>query len=312
MEFPKNRDLHSPIEISALDHFDVGSDRFSQVISLDEMDTGEIMELGYKLAVREGLFKGGFFEFLKKFYEFDSSPEPAHLSGEIEKHILLLALTVGSSEPTYLELLGQEGIQELRSRENINCLLVGSLGKYSTREFSQMIDKINPSSSKHVIELNEEHLPRYEEIKPANRLNLAIMNGLEMGIKDNSMDLVCTNYLLHHLADNESFIDPSRSNIEKLLSEIYRVLKPGGRLLLSEMMYGDHRWEFDPDYSMRKEIVELGRAAGFRNIKYLQGTLNYFLAPNYLSAKIDQNGAATYVKPVLLDEGENFSANFRK
>jgi SAM-dependent methyltransferase len=53
------------------------------------------------------------------------------------------------------------------------------------------------------------------------------MNAEMMTFQDNQFDTVCASYSIHHL-----------ENIETVLSEMYRVLKPGGNFIIQEM-YSD-------------------------------------------------------------------------
>ena len=53
------------------------------------------------------------------------------------------------------------------------------------------------------------------------------MNGENMGFRDDSFDTVCLSYALHHLDD-----------VDAVLTEMKRVLRPGGRFIIQEL-YGD-------------------------------------------------------------------------
>ncbi len=56
----------------------------------------------------------------------------------------------------------------------------------------------------------------------------ALASAVSLPLVDASADLVVSNYCLHHLAD----ADKTRA-----ISEIWRVLRPGGRLVLGDMMF---------------------------------------------------------------------------
>lgn len=61
--------------------------------------------------------------------------------------------------------------------------------------------------------------------------NVAIVMGsaTELPLADDAVDVVVSNYCFHHLSDNEK---------ARALAEIWRVLRPGGRLVLGDMMFG--------------------------------------------------------------------------
>lgn len=60
-----------------------------------------------------------------------------------------------------------------------------------------------------------------------HRFTFEVMDAHELKYEDNFFDYVIGNGILHHL------------NAEKALSEIYRVLKPGGRVLMYEPLEGN-------------------------------------------------------------------------
>lgn len=57
------------------------------------------------------------------------------------------------------------------------------------------------------------------------RISFKQMDAFKMDYEDDSFDLVCLSNSLHHLRD-----------VEGIIKEMERVLKPGGRLLINEMM----------------------------------------------------------------------------
>ncbi|MHB8492430.1 MAG: class I SAM-dependent methyltransferase [Solirubrobacteraceae bacterium] len=72
----------------------------------------------------------------------------------------------------------------------------------------------------------------YLEVK-RRRLGIANMevlnaSAVDLPIGDAQLDAVVSNYCLHHLRDAEKI---------KALGEIYRVLRPGGRLVFGDMMF---------------------------------------------------------------------------
>lgn len=58
------------------------------------------------------------------------------------------------------------------------------------------------------------------------------MNGEDLGFGDGSFDTVCTSYALHHL-----------DNVDAVLTEMRRVLKPGGHFIIQELYCDGHKTE---------------------------------------------------------------------
>jgi ubiquinone/menaquinone biosynthesis C-methylase UbiE len=73
---------------------------------------------------------------------------------------------------------------------------------------------------------------RHLNTKLASRatLNVDVLVGsaTELPLADGSVDVVLSNYCLHHLTDRDK---------RQALSEIWRVLRPGGRVVIGDMMF---------------------------------------------------------------------------
>jgi ubiquinone/menaquinone biosynthesis C-methylase UbiE len=59
-------------------------------------------------------------------------------------------------------------------------------------------------------------------------VDVLVGNATELPVVDASVDVVLSNYCLHHLRDAEK---------REALAEIWRVLRPGGRLVIGDMMF---------------------------------------------------------------------------
>ncbi|MBY8998221.1 MAG: class I SAM-dependent methyltransferase [Candidatus Thorarchaeota archaeon] len=77
------------------------------------------------------------------------------------------------------------------------------------------------------IDISEDELEKGREQFKDDPVNFIAMNAETMTFQDNQFDTVCASYSIHHL-----------ENIDIVLAEVYRVLKPGGNFILQEM-YSD-------------------------------------------------------------------------
>jgi ubiquinone/menaquinone biosynthesis C-methylase UbiE len=77
------------------------------------------------------------------------------------------------------------------------------------------------------IDISGESLVKARKRLNNARVNFVAMNAEAMTFQDNQFDAVCASYTIHHL-----------EHIDAVLAEMYRVLKPGGALIIQEM-YSD-------------------------------------------------------------------------
>ena len=77
------------------------------------------------------------------------------------------------------------------------------------------------------IDISEDELTKAREQFKDTPMDLIVMNAEKMTFQDNQFDTVCASYTIHHLV-----------NIDTVLAEMYRVLKPGGTFIIQEM-YSD-------------------------------------------------------------------------
>lgn len=77
------------------------------------------------------------------------------------------------------------------------------------------------------IDISEDDLKKAREKFKDDPVDLLEMNAEAMSLPDNHFDTVCISYSIHHL-----------ENIDTVLAEMYRVLKPGGNFIIQEL-YSD-------------------------------------------------------------------------
>jgi ubiquinone/menaquinone biosynthesis C-methylase UbiE len=84
------------------------------------------------------------------------------------------------------------------------------------------VTELAPKSTKYIA-VDKYDSPISEKVKDNNNIEFKKMNVPPLrGIKDNSIDFVVTFQVIEHIQNDEKFI-----------KEIYRVLKPGGKLILT-------------------------------------------------------------------------------
>ena len=77
------------------------------------------------------------------------------------------------------------------------------------------------------IDISEDELKKARDQFKDAPVNFIEMNAEAMTFQDNQFDTACASYTIHHLV-----------NIDTVLAEMYRVLKPGGTFIIQEM-YSD-------------------------------------------------------------------------
>ena len=104
--------------------------------------------------------------------------------------------------------------------------------------------KLNPQTPCMVTDIDNQAMKKLrtwiDENIPEYNINIASFNNNDMPIKDNSMDYITSRYgISSSLGDagSDNKINPFQNSVgcEKAISEVYRVLKPGGYFITLEM-----------------------------------------------------------------------------
>ncbi|MHA3964964.1 MAG: class I SAM-dependent methyltransferase [Candidatus Thorarchaeota archaeon SMTZ1-45] len=77
------------------------------------------------------------------------------------------------------------------------------------------------------VDISDEELDKARERFKDDPVEFMVMNAESLTFDDEQFDTVCMSYTIHHL-----------ENIDTVLAEMYRVLKPGGHFIIQEM-YSD-------------------------------------------------------------------------
>lgn len=137
----------------------------------------------------------------------------------MENHELIADLPVG---------LRQSGALEVRDKfETISGGHVLDVGTQTGDFIKTLMIVLSNYHSFTGIDISEDDLKKAKENLKDAPVNFVVMNAEKMTFQDSYFDTVCMSYSLHHL-----------ENIDIVLAEMYRVLKPGGYFIIQEM-YSD-------------------------------------------------------------------------
>lgn len=145
------------------------------------------------------------------------------------------------------------------------ALMIGALTALSARAFVCLANDVYGADTAIVVD------PEYGEDKLKHGL-FVCASGLELPFKDNSIDFVHTNQLLHMLVDPLARRTSRSDMIRQLSREIARVLAPGGQLFMKEIVpdYRDLWVEEKGDYDGRR--AERQRQAVTASIAHMLGS----------------------------------------
>ena len=137
-----------------------------------------------------------------------------------------LPFSFGLLEPSYAEAL-KDARSELAVKPFLNTLLLGAMAHQGANEFGTFSHQLNQRAYAVALDIEPEELERADR----NLVNPLRADATSLPFADSSQDLIFTNLLGSYLAKDS--ITSGEKNVE-MLSEAYRVLQPGGRLVMAE------------------------------------------------------------------------------
>ncbi|MHA2149835.1 MAG: class I SAM-dependent methyltransferase [Candidatus Thorarchaeota archaeon] len=126
-----------------------------------------------------------------------------------------------------------DGLREsgaIEVREKLGTISGGDVLDVGTEDggfIETLMKTLNEYNSFTGVDISDEDLNKARERFKDAPVKLIEMNAEVMTFPDNQFDTVCMSYVIHHL-----------ENIDTVLAEMYRVLKPGGHFIIQEM-YSD-------------------------------------------------------------------------
>ena len=289
----------------------LGINRKGNVFSVDPRDRANQLRLLptiYEYAKGRGYTNLTYNDFERKVYEHvvHESDEIPQLEGTLDNYLIPNAATFGTSEATYLELVGPLEILRLRSLSAPQLLLLGSLGKYSSREFAQYARKINPHALTHTIELGTEatEIIRKDNTYPDHFLVQG--DARRLPYAEASMDHIYSNHLFHSLRERYTREPGAIQDIGHVIGEVSRVLKLGGSFVFDEQRFGRYAFTEEHTYAeeilddMRREVQEVCEWSGLEKVADLGDSYDFTVSPDRGSSRIDENGFPQYGNTLLV------------
>ncbi len=285
-------------ESSALEEI-LGIHRWGTIIDGSHLSQKEELQQIYKYAIEHEFTTITFKEFIDRLNQevtLGQTSGPVQLREMVEETLLNSSHTFGMAEPSYFELNGPREILRLRNVVDPNFLLLGSLGAYSAREFTEYSHKINKSVTPHIIDI---HPNSIRKLNPEHKKgDKYVVRGdvRALPYAPESMDHVYTNFLFHVMVSyGGHFIPPQeiRKDIRQVFEGAFQILKKGGSFIIAEKDYGTLKSTPD-DRAAERDMKSIGLQSGFRLEKVLRYPLLSPLRPDTGKATVDANGFAHY------------------
>lgn len=148
--------------------------------------------------------------------------------------------TFGLAEHIYEDLLEQSEIEKGSSNFPQRAVLLGCSSIESLDEFVRFARKLNPNCKVVIADLSENvlnSLKSHVEGLPSEEnegIEFIQTDGRALSLANNSVDAVFTNLLLHNIGQTDAGHLSRTDQIQGLLKEVLRSLKPGGGLFMIE------------------------------------------------------------------------------
>ncbi|MHA2355989.1 MAG: class I SAM-dependent methyltransferase [Candidatus Thorarchaeota archaeon] len=127
------------------------------------------------------------------------------------------------------ESIRNSGVLEIRNRmTSISGGEVLDVGTQHGNFITVMMKSLKDYKGFVGIDISEENLEKAREEITDDSVVFKLMNAEELKFEDDAFDTVCISHSLHHL-----------DNIDAVLGEMMRVVKPGGHLILQEIFSDD-------------------------------------------------------------------------
>ncbi|MCM1991712.1 class I SAM-dependent methyltransferase [Oceanirhabdus seepicola] len=144
------------------------------------------------------------------------------------------------------------------------------------------------------VDMNSKMLEKAKNNLSQFRVRLEQMDGNNIEFDDNSFDTVSIAQVLHHI--------PSKEEIYQILSEMKRVLKPGGLFIIKEMFSDNHEGAYKITVDFHHWIAEIDGVLGKNHFKTFKKQEIIDIAN-----KLNLNGVE--ISEFLFDEGIDTSEN---
>ncbi len=253
------------------ENFDVGCYHCSCVLSVDVEDDEEVCKPEIKGHVTKTVkkkFSTAAYNPVADYYcptGYNPS-DLAHIPSEV------LDVSYGCGNPAALaDIKKGETVVDLGAGGGIDCFIAAKkLGKKGRVIGIDMTDEM--------LERAREGAPKVAEVLGYDIVEFKAGNIMEMPIEDNSVDLVISNCVINLTEDKG-----------KVLDEIYRILKPGGRFIISDIVSDKPV----PGYLKRdKELWNACLSGALTDRKFTQvaadsGFSSVKMTKNYLYKKVE-------------------------
>lgn len=178
---------------------------------------------------------------------------------EVESLVMqqwLPSATTFATWPVYTDMMRRYG---KRADGSATALMIGALTSLSARSFVCLAEDVYGANRAVVVDpVESKDKARHGTFMHGSGLNLE-------GFKNESVDFIHTNQLFHMLIDPTGKLDTFDTRLRKLISEIGRVLAPGGQVLMKELIPDYGSFNLESEAGIRRGIrasVELGRRVG--------------------------------------------------